>query len=100
MDILRTLYYRLSPQNRLRLRRLYYLPTDILGHRSDPKIPPRGMIFTGAGDFEYEGRRQLGYLEEYAGLQPDMAVLDIGSGIEVPPMRTPKTRVQLVTKMV
>lgn len=81
MSYLRKIYYRLSPQNRLRVRRLLYLPGDLLRKKDDPKIPPRGMIFTGAGDFVAEGQRQLDYLKRYTDLRPDMDVLDVGSGI-------------------
>ena len=44
-------------------------------------MPPKGMIYTGSGDFIKMGKIQLSYLQKYCGLKPDGAVLDIGSGI-------------------
>ncbi len=81
MRVLRKLYYRLSPQNRLRVRRVLYYPHEILQSGRDPKIPPKGKIFTGAGDFEVLGKQQLAYLQNYTQLKPNMTVLDVGSGM-------------------
>ncbi len=81
MDWLRKIYYRLSPQNRLRVRRILYWPQELLTKPSDPKIPHKGLVFTGAGDFEKTGQRQLAYLKNYTGLQSGMKVLDVGSGM-------------------
>lgn len=82
--MLRRLYYLLPPPARFWVRRLVYFPRDLfdlLAGRREPMIPPRGMIFTGAGDFKREGLKMRQYLVEETGLQPDHQILDIGSGI-------------------
>lgn len=43
--------------------------------------PPKGLIYTGYGDFIEHGKIHLGFLIKYAGLQPNHRVLDVGSGI-------------------
>ncbi len=43
--------------------------------------PPKGMIYTGSGDFKKMGEMQLGYFKEFCQLKEDSTVLDIGSGI-------------------
>jgi len=84
MGVLRQVYYALPPSLRFVARRVYYLPVDlyedITGKRED-MIPPRGMIFIGAGDFKKQGLHILDLLKRYAGLEPDSRVLDIGCGI-------------------
>ncbi len=44
-------------------------------------VPPRGMIFTGSGDFIHQGDNFLKHFIEKGGLKPGDDVLDIGSGI-------------------
>jgi SAM-dependent methyltransferase len=69
---------------RWRLRRLYFLPADIIERRSrrrDDLVPPKSEIFTGSvDDFTSSGAALVGRLVEFAGLTSDMRVLDIGSG--------------------
>lgn len=61
-----------------------YGPSDLLdaalGRRPD-LVPPRRMIFIGAGDFIAVGDLFLKYFIDIGGLRPDAAVLDVGSGI-------------------
>lgn len=78
--MLRKLYYALPPKWRLWVRRLVYLPTDILRQR-DRSIPPKGMIYTGSGDFKAQGEQWLNWFKTLTYLQPNSKVLDIGSGI-------------------
>ena len=78
--ILRWFYYRIPPRGRLVLRRLYYLPGDLFAKR-DAMIPPKGMIFIGSGDFVEQGKLQRETILRHTGMQPDAAVLDVGSGI-------------------
>ncbi|RRD75030.1 class I SAM-dependent methyltransferase [Tannerella forsythia] len=78
--ILRWFYYRIPPRGRLVLRRLYYLPGDLFAKR-DVMIPPKGMIFIGSGDFVEQGKLQRETILRHTGMQPDAAVLDVGSGI-------------------
>ena len=81
--MLRQLYYLLPVSLRLLVRRLIYLPQDLLTApvRRAELMPPRGLMFTGSGDFREQGERFLGYFTEYGGLRPDHHVLDVGSGI-------------------
>ncbi|MBA4304877.1 MAG: class I SAM-dependent methyltransferase [Sphingobacteriaceae bacterium] len=81
---LRKLYYQLSPENRLRARRLYFLPVDLWEQFTGKRphlSPPRGMIFVGSGDFALQGRLLLDQLIRLGRLQPNESVLDVGSGI-------------------
>ncbi len=80
----RKLFYSMPPAWRFVARRLYYLPLDTweaaIGQR-DNLTPPRGIIYTGSGDFKADGERTLRHLVALCGLQPTHHVLDIGSGI-------------------
>lgn len=76
----RKLFYALSPLWRRRVRKLYYLPLDLLSPH-DPKIPKRGEIFTGAGDFVKDGNDFANYLIENCELNASTHILDIGCGI-------------------
>lgn len=44
-------------------------------------MPPKGLIFTGSGDFKKTGEHYVDVLKELCGLMPDHRVLDIGCGI-------------------
>lgn len=84
MTWLRNTFYALPPRWRFTARRLFYLPIDLyegLTGQRDALTPPRGMIYTGSGDFRAQGNKLLQYFIEDAGLQPHHDVLDIGSGI-------------------
>lgn len=80
----RKLYYLLSPNCRLLIRRLYYFPADfidtILGKR-DYLTPPRGLVFVGYGDFKKAGEQLLRQIESVYKINPDAKVLDVGCGI-------------------
>ena len=84
LSFLRKTYYALPPQYRFLARRLAYLPIDfwdsLIGKRL-PMTPPRGMIYTGSGDFVKAGDWWRHFFVEQAGLQPAHRVLDVGSGI-------------------
>lgn len=83
MRFLRTFYYSLKPNWRLIARRLVYWPSDfkdqLLGKRP-PMVPPKGLTFTGAGDFIQEGEKYATYFKQF-GLQPHHQVLDVGCGL-------------------
>lgn len=84
MNFLRKLYYTLSPELRLKARQAYYAPSDLVSKMTRQKgqiVPPKGLIFTGSGDFLKQGEDYLQIFKEYGGLQPHHHVLDIGSGI-------------------
>jgi SAM-dependent methyltransferase len=82
--MVRRLYYLLPPYLRLIARRLVFLPYDlwcgITGKREE-MLPPRGMIYTGSGDFVNTGNKFLKLFIKYGKLMPHHRVLDIGSGI-------------------
>ena len=66
------------------LKRLYCLPQDTLDsllNRRDPMVPPKGIIFTGSGDFREIGVRFLRHFIELGDLKPNHTVLDVGCGI-------------------
>lgn len=80
----RNLYYSISPNNRLLVRKLVYFPIDFLnafGQKNKDAIPKKGDIFIGSGDFVKQGKHQLDLLKQYADLQPEGKILDVGSGI-------------------
>ncbi len=82
--MLRSIYYLLNPSLRLQTRRLFFAPFDIwekLTGRNNPQVPPRGMIFTGGGDFIKAGKRFLEFFIKYGKLESHHRVLDVGSGI-------------------
>ncbi len=78
----RKLFYKLPPSLRFAVRRLYYLPTDILWRLQNPdKLkPPVGLIYTGAGNFLALGNKILLLMQKF-GLQPSHNFIDVGSGI-------------------
>jgi len=81
--LLRKFYYHLPPQLRLSLRRIWYLLYDLLHTRERKRQlqPPKGLIYTGSGDFIAVGKKFLGYFIQFANLQVSHDVLDVGSGI-------------------
>ena len=82
--LLRKLFYKINPDQRYYIRRFLNLPLDIYDSLSGKKIkyiPPRGMIFTGRGDYIKLANMFFGYFKNYCNLQPDNRILDIGSGI-------------------
>jgi len=84
MNRLRKLYYAVPPVFRRVLRRIWYLPVDLVGAiagKRDPMTPPRGRIFIGSGDFRKTGEEILDQLIELGDLQPQHRVLDVGCGI-------------------
>jgi ubiquinone/menaquinone biosynthesis C-methylase UbiE len=84
MKMLRKLYYALSPQLRFQARRLYYAPSDFfekIKNKNEAIVPPKGLIFTGSGDFLNQGKQYLQLFQQYGGLKPQHHVLDVGSGI-------------------
>lgn len=80
MGLLRKLYYKLSPQQRLLARRFVYFPIDVFRKRH-PLEPPKGKIYIGSGDFISQGINTHKLFVEYGGVKPYHRVLDIGSGI-------------------
>lgn len=81
---LRNFYYSVPPSWRLRLRRVYYMPVDIIDGirgKRNALTPPKGLIFTGSGDYIKQGQVFLQHFKKLGGLAPNHAVLDVGSGM-------------------
>ena len=81
-SLLRKAYYAVPVGLRGVVRRLYYLPLDLL--RPLPAgAPPRGKIYTGGDGEELlaQGVELVRVMRERGLLDDDTAVLDIGSGI-------------------
>ncbi len=78
--MLRKIYYSLPSSWRFWVRRLVFLPEDLLSKKSDLK-PPKGLIYTGRGDFIGQGNQYVELFKKHGGLKPNSRVLDIGSGI-------------------
>jgi len=80
---IRKIYYLLPPAARILARKLFYLPHDMVEGLTTKEelVPPKGLIYTGGGDFLKTGKRFLKYFIEYGKLQKEDSVLDIGSGI-------------------
>lgn len=81
---LRQIFYALPPAWRFAARRAWFFPSDFLkklSQKTPDLAPPKGMIFTGSGDFVADGRRLLADFQRVANLQPQHRVLDVGSGI-------------------
>ncbi|MBK8053320.1 MAG: class I SAM-dependent methyltransferase [Saprospiraceae bacterium] len=84
LDIRRKIYYFLSPDLRYLVRRIYYWPLDLFSSFKPQKNciqPPKGLIYTGSGDFEKTGQQFKEIFIRHCGLLPDHHVLDVGSGI-------------------
>lgn len=84
----RDLWYATPVNLRYTLRRIFYLPSDLkdkLSGNSHKYIPPKGKIFTGssvdAKKYLKEARHQVDLLKNFANLQPNSHVLDVGSGL-------------------
>lgn len=80
----RKIYYFFPPSIRFLIRRIFYIPIDLLNlltGKNDRMTPPKGKIFIGSGDFKQQGQRLLKVLIDKGGLMPYHRVLDIGCGI-------------------
>jgi len=87
-DLVRSLWFKLSPSVRYKLRRMFFFPLDTwerLSGKNHKYVPPRGAVFTGgsdsAADFIAYGKQQVAILEKYTNLSPSDHVLDIGCGV-------------------
>lgn len=78
--LIRTIYYRFPVSTRYHIRRLLYLPQDIFRDKKS-LIPPKGLMFTGSGGYESIGKQFFNYFLKFGDINPDSAILDIGSGI-------------------
>lgn len=78
--MLRKIYYALPSSWRFWARRIVFLPEDLL---STPKelMPPKGLIYTGRGDFLGQGNAYVELFKKHGNLASNATFLDIGSGI-------------------
>jgi ubiquinone/menaquinone biosynthesis C-methylase UbiE len=81
LQIARQWYYRLPLRWRMRFRKWVYLPLDLLSPPKDPAIPPRGINFTGPGDFEAIGKEFFAYFLKWGNISPDSHILEVGCGM-------------------
>jgi SAM-dependent methyltransferase len=81
--MLRNIYYLLSPSMRFLVRRVVYLPLDIVNSFKSNKnvVPPKGLVYTGGGDFFQQGVDWLDFFKKNQTIDEGSKVLDIGSGI-------------------
>lgn len=77
---LRKAFYSLPVNLRYTIRRLIYLPEDLFA-KKHPLMPPKGLIFTGSGNYIEIGNQFFRYFKKYGDLKPEDSILDIGSGI-------------------
>ena len=87
-QFLRDFWYGLSSNQRFQIRRLYYLPIDLIDRllgKTHKYVPSRGQIYTGspasATEYLKQGVLHLEHLKNHINLQPNDYVLDIGSGV-------------------
>nr|WP_315256146.1 class I SAM-dependent methyltransferase [uncultured Flavobacterium sp.] len=78
--LIRKIYYALPVSLRYKIRRIIYLPEDLFA-KTNSLIPPKGLIFTGSGDYSKIGKHFFGHFNKYCNITPDSSILDIGSGI-------------------
>ncbi len=78
--LIRKLFYALPVNLRYTARRVLYLPSDLFRNRKD-LVPPKGMIYTGRGDYKKGGEGTFVHFRQYGDINPKSRILDIGSGI-------------------
>ena len=76
----RKTFYSLPVPIRYILRRIIYLPNDLFS-KSNSLMPPKGLIFTGSGDYTKIGNQFFLHFQKYCDFNRDSAVLDVGCGI-------------------
>ena len=84
MQLLRKIYYTLSPSMRLKARKIVFFPIDVyesIINKRHKYEPPKGDIYIGSGDFLSQGKHQLKLLKSHTSINPEHSVLDVGSGI-------------------
>ncbi len=65
---------------RIWVRKLVYWPLDLFRQKND-LIPPKGLIYTGRGDYLSVGKYWAEKFSKEGGLKTNHSFLDIGSGI-------------------
>ena len=77
---LRKTFYSLPVPLRYFIRRVLYFPQDLFS-KNNSLVPPKGLIFTGSGDYTLIGKQIFIHFQKYSDFNKDSAVLDIGCGI-------------------
>ncbi|ELY1979868.1 class I SAM-dependent methyltransferase [Flavobacterium psychrophilum] len=78
--ITRKIYYSLPIPLRYAARKIIYFPSDMLTKKNN-LVPPKGIIFTGSGNYLQTGKVFFSYFQKYCDFTPQSSILDIGSGI-------------------
>lgn len=78
--LIRKIYYTLPVSLRYSVRRIMYLPQDLFTKKNS-LVPPKGLIFTGSGDYLKVGEMFFSYFQKYCDFDKDSSILDIGCGI-------------------
>ena len=82
--MIRDVYYLVGPKLRRLMRRVYYLPSDLMDTitgKRDALTPPKGRVFIGSGDFIKQGNSILQQFINLGSLNKNARVLDVGCGI-------------------
>lgn len=78
--LLRKLFYALPVNFRYTARKVLYFPVDMFRDRNRME-PPKGMIFTGRGNYKEAGESTFAHFRNHTDITPKSRILDIGSGI-------------------
>lgn len=71
----------MSPSLRLFVRRILFLPHDLFNKQKESMVPPKGLVYTGSGDFAKIGEKVINGVIKKSNIHEDSFVLDVGSGI-------------------
>lgn len=77
---IRDFFYFLPIPLRYAVRKIIYFPSDLFTEKN-ALVPPKGITFTGSGDYLQTGNDFFNYFQKYCNFTPDSSILDIGSGI-------------------
>jgi ubiquinone/menaquinone biosynthesis C-methylase UbiE len=78
--IIRSIFYKIPVPLRYLVRRIVFLPQDLFKKRHE-LVPPKGLIYTGGGDYLKAGVQFFDYFIKYCHVKPNHKVLDIGCGM-------------------
>jgi SAM-dependent methyltransferase len=79
-SIIRTIFYRIPVPLRYVARRIVFFPQDLF-KKTHELVPPKGLIYTGGGDYLKAGTQFFNYFVNYCNIKPNHKILDIGCGM-------------------
>jgi 2-polyprenyl-3-methyl-5-hydroxy-6-metoxy-1,4-benzoquinol methylase len=79
-SIIRSIFYKIPVPLRYLARRIVFLPQDLFKKRHE-LVPPKGLIYTGGGDYLKAGTQFFDYFIKYCHVKPNHKILDIGCGM-------------------